>query len=100
MIEKVLRRQKEHLCEKLSRYQNMRRKAWHVHTGDAWQLNNCNDNVRVTFLRGHVNKKIPKIQKDFGSGWVSSVQLEILKNVKIYFYTLFYYVFGRAFERQ
>ena len=29
----------------------------------------------------------------------SSVQLEIIKNWKTYFYTLFYYVFGRAFER-
>ena len=34
--------------------------------------------------------------------WVggSSVQLEIKKNRKTNFYTLFYYVFGRAFERQ
>ena len=30
----------------------------------------------------------------------SSVQLEIKKNWETYFYTLFYYVFGRAFERQ
>ena len=26
--------------------------------------------------------------------------MEIYKKWKIYFYTLFYYVFGRAFERQ
>ncbi|KAK2171318.1 hypothetical protein NP493_1079g00026 [Ridgeia piscesae] len=34
VIEKVLRKQKDHLCEKIARYTNMRKKAWHVNTGD------------------------------------------------------------------
>ena len=35
VIEKVLRKQKDHLCEKIARYTNMRKKAWHVNTGDV-----------------------------------------------------------------
>ena len=64
------------------------------------QLSGCSlKKHRPTCVTGHVNKN--KFQKDFGSGWGgSSVQLEIIKNWKTCFYTLFYYVFGRAFESQ
>ena len=58
-------------------------------------------NAIATALRGHVNFKKSKNRKRLWK-WVgrSSVQLEIKKKLKIYVYTLFYYVFGRACERQ
>ena len=52
-------------------------------------------------IRGHVNKK--KFQKSKKTlevgGWVKC-PIGKKKNWKTYFYTLFYYIFGRAFERQ
>ena len=46
-------------------------------------------------LRGHVNKN--KSKKTLEVGQVSNWKKKKLENI---FYILFYYVFGRAFERQ
>ena len=53
VIEKVLRHQKDHLCEKIARYTNMRKKAWHIDVGDTRRP--CGDisemdYVSVTFV--------------------------------------------------
>ena len=49
----------------------------------------------MVIVRGHVSKQIPKIKKDFGSGWVGQVSNWKLKKIgNIYFYTLFYYFLG------
>ena len=55
--------------------------------------------ILVWLLRGHVNKnKIKKKTLEVG-GWVKC-PIGNKKNWKTYLYTLFYYVFGRAFERR
>ena len=55
----------------------------------------------TTRLGDHVNIFFsPKIQKDLEvGGWVKC-PIGYKKKLKTYFYTLFYYVFGQALERQ
>ena len=53
--------------------------------------------IKILSHKGSCKKKKKRLWKWVGG---SSVQLEIKKNWKRYFYTLFYYVFGRACELQ
>ena len=70
-------------------------------TGGDFSSPNAPRGTGGTMYKGPCKlKKIKKLKKTLEvGGWVKC-PIGNLKNVKIYFYTLFYYVFGRAFESQ